>query len=127
MVSKTHKILTLLIALVWLINGVFAKLLNYVPRHEQIVARILGEDYSATILKAIGFGEILIVIWILSRIYPRICAATQILLVATMNILEFIFARDLLLWGGLNAVFAFVFICVIYFNEFILSKKIAEQ
>jgi hypothetical protein len=32
-------------------------------------------------------------------------------------------ASDLLLWGKLNALFAFLFVLVVYFNEFYLNKK----
>lgn len=124
--KQIRKLLTYLIAAVWFLNGLFAKVLNFVPRHEEIVARILGEDYSHIIIKAIGIGEIFLAIWILTRIKSRVSAGLQIFLVATMNILEFTIARDLLLWGGLNAFVAFMFICLIYYNEFILGKKLNE-
>ena len=39
----THQVLHYLIAAVWLANGLFCKVLNLVPRHQQIVARILGK------------------------------------------------------------------------------------
>lgn len=124
---QLHKMLTLIIASVWLINGLFAKVFNFVPRHEQIVSRILSENYSALLIKAIGIGEIFLAFWILSRIWCRLNAIIQITLVATMNIIEFIFARDLLLWGGANAFFAFIFIGIVYYNEFILNSKLEEK
>ena len=62
-------------------------------------------------------------LWILSKIKTRINAIVQILIVATMNTLEFVLVPELLLWGKLNAIFAFVFIIVVYFNEFYLHKK----
>lgn len=119
-----HKILTFFIAAVWFINGLFAKVLGFVPRHEQIVARFFGEGYAGIIIKFIGFGEILMAVWILIRIFSRQNAITQIALVATMNIIEFFFARELLLWGGFNAVFALMFIFLIYYNEFVLGKSL---
>ncbi len=119
---KLHKILTYLIAAVWLINGLFAKVLNFVPRHEEIVSRILGDSYSHIFIKAIGIAEIFMVIWILSRIKSRLNAATQIIIIAAMNIIEFVFARDLLLFGRANIVIALIFIAVIYYNEFVLNK-----
>ena len=39
-------IFTGLISLVWLVNGLYCKVLNFVPRHQLIVARILGEDFA---------------------------------------------------------------------------------
>lgn len=65
-------------------------------------------------------------VWILSNIKTRLNAIAQIAIVATMNTLEFIFVPDLLLWGRLNALFAFLFIVVVYFNEFYLNKKLDQ-
>ncbi len=120
---KTHKILQYFIALVWLINGLFCKLLGFVPRHEEIVRRILGDEHSAVLTKAIGVAEICMAVWVLSGIRPGLNAAAQMIIVAAMNILEFYLAPDLLLWGRANAGFAFLFIIVIYVNEFYLSGK----
>ena len=113
-------ILTVLIAFVWLIKGLICKVLNLVPRHQQIVARILGEDYAGIITRTIGMFEILMAIWILSRIHSKLCAATQIVLVALMNVIEFAVVPDLLLFGRMNIVLATVLIAVIYINEFVL-------
>jgi len=98
-----------------------------VPRHEQIVARILGEDYSGTFTILIGFAELIMAVWIISKFRSKLNAITQILIVATMNTLEFILVPDLLLWGRLNSMFALFFIILVYYNEFILSKKIKNQ
>jgi uncharacterized membrane protein YphA (DoxX/SURF4 family) len=120
-----HKIATAFIALVWIVNGLFCKVLNMEPRHEEIVQRITSFDrpsaYYLTFL--IGISEIIMAIWIISRILPKLNAITQIVIIATMNILEFTLASDLLLWGQFNAVFAFLFMLIIYFNEFYLNKK----
>ncbi|SFF01842.1 DoxX-like family protein [Chitinophaga sp. CF118] len=108
------------ISLVWLINGLFCKVLNLVPRHKMIVTRILGDDYTV----AIGILEILMAVWILTRIKSRLCAVTQMLVVAIMNILEFILVPDLLLFGHFNIVVASCFILVIFLNEFISDAKL---
>lgn len=63
-----QKILVYLIAAVWLVNGLFCKVLNLVPRHQQIVAAILGEDYSKQLTVLIGLWEIVMSIWIVSGI-----------------------------------------------------------
>ncbi|MCR6642852.1 MAG: DoxX-like family protein [Sporocytophaga sp.] len=114
--------LNICIALVWLINGLFCKLLNMVPRHQEIVGRILGDDHTFLITKAIGAGELLIVFWILSRIKSKWCSIAQIGLVITMNIIEAILAPDLLLFGRGNLFVAFVFVIVVYMNEFFPIK-----
>ena len=125
--NTIHKLLTYLIAAVWLANGLLCKVLNLVPRHQQIVARILGDDYSRPLTLLIGLSEIGMAVWILSGIKSRLNAIVQILVIATMNTLEFILVPDLLLWGKVNSVFAFTFILLIYYNEFYLHKKLAQQ
>lgn len=121
-----HKILTYLIAGVWFINGFFCKVLNLVPRHEQIVARILGSEYSQTLTIMIGLAETAMAVWILTGFKSKLNAIVQITVVATMNVIEFSVVPDLLLWGRLNIVFAFLFIGIVYFNEFILTHKRAN-
>ena len=108
----------LAIALVWLGNGLGAKVLGLVPRHEEIVARILGTAHAPTLTSAIGFGEILIGLWCLSGRRPKLCALTQVTLVLAMNVIEQVLAVDLLLWGRLNLVFALGFIGVVYWQAF---------
>lgn len=49
------------------------------------------------------------------------------IIVAAMNIIEFILVPDLLLWGKLNIIFAFLFIGLVYYNGFILNKKPNQQ
>lgn len=122
--GNIHRILLYFISLVWFINGLVCKVINLVPRHEQIVSRILGNDHSRLLTILIGLSEILMAGWILSGFKKRFCAITQILVIGTMNTLEFILVPDLLLWGKLNSLFALLFILLIYFNEFILNKKL---
>ena len=122
--KKTYKILTIFIALVWFINGLFCKLLNLVPRHQEIVGEILGVTYARPITAMIGVGEIIIGFVVLFRFLPRLTALAQIGLVATMNILEFILVPDLLLWGKLNTLFALGFILLVYYHEFVLRKQL---
>ncbi|HEV8513035.1 MAG TPA: DoxX-like family protein [Cyclobacteriaceae bacterium] len=128
MTDKTkHKLLSYLIATVWIANGLFCKVLNLVPRHQQIVSSILGNDHSRTLTLLIGLSEIGMAIWILSGIKARLNAVIQIFVIATMNILEFVLVPDLLLWGKANSIFAFMFILLIFYNEFYLNKKLAQR
>ena len=119
--SQTNKILNIFIALVWLVNGLFCKVLNLVPRHQEIVGKILQIDKPTAIIFTflIGVSEIIMAIWIISRIMHRFNAMAQITIISSMNILEFISVPKLLLWGKLNSFFALLFIVLIYFNEFI--------
>lgn len=128
--SKLHKIpfllqniLTYLIAMVWLANGLFCKVMNLVPRHEQIVGRILSDEYSRVLTLLIGLAEIVMAVWVLSKFKTKLNAITQMGVVAFMNILEFFLVPDLLLWGKVNSIFAGLFILLVYYNEFVLNKK----
>ena len=121
--SRLHKTLNYFIALVWLVNGLYCKILGYVPRHEQIVAEILGSEYARELTILIGFSELVMTVWVLSGFKSRLSAIIQILIVASMNLLEFLLVPDLLLWGRWNAFFAFLFVALVYMNEFIVRPK----
>jgi hypothetical protein len=120
---KIYRFLTYFIAAVWFINGFFCKVLNLVPRHQEIVAFMLGNEHARLFTFLIGVSEVGMTVWILSGKWTRINALTQIIIVGVMNSLEFILVPDLLLWGKANALFAFLFILLIYYNEFHLNRK----
>jgi len=113
------------IALVWLANGLLCKVLHLVPRHEAIVARILGPTYAAPLTRLIGVAEIGLALWVLRGRWGRLTAAMQIVLVLGMNVLEFFLAGDLLLWGPLNLVFASLFALLVYYDGFVLGSPTA--
>jgi hypothetical protein len=116
--NNYNNLLTFLIAAVWLVNGLICKVLNLVPRHELIVGHILGPTYQRELTILIGVLEIGMSLWIVSRYKPTLNAIVQILLIATMNVLEFFMVPHLLLWGRFNAVFAISFIGIILFHHF---------
>ena len=124
---KKYQLLNYFTATVWLINGLFCKVLHMAPRHQEIVARILGNNNDRLFTILIGLSEIVMAIWIISQKWTRINAILQILIIAAMNILEFLLVPDLLLWGRGNAIFAALFILIIYYNEFRLHKNVALQ
>ena len=120
--SRLYRTISVLIAFVWLVNGLFCKVLNLVPRHQQIVEQILGTGHSRLLTVLIGISEIVMTIWVLSNYRSRINAITQMIVIGTMNILEFLLVPQLLLWGRFNIVFAIIFIALIYYNEFKLNN-----
>jgi hypothetical protein len=122
---KLHRTLTCFIALVWFVNGFLCKVLNLVPRHQEIVGRISGYDHAEFITLLIGILEIAMAIWILLGVCSKLNAIVQIFIIATMNALEFVLVPDLLLWGKANAFFALLFILLIFYNEFHLNRKVA--
>jgi len=115
------------IGIVWLANGLFCKILDLVPRHQEIVAKILNTEHPRFITLLIGIAEVGMAIWVLSNIRSRLNAIVQIIIILTMNTLEFFLAPDLLLWGKANAIFAFIFILLIYYKEFYLNNKINQK
>ncbi|NMR32974.1 hypothetical protein HIO71_02000 [Chryseobacterium aquaticum] len=121
--KTVYQLINYFIAAVWLINGLYCKLLGLVPRHEEIVARILGEEHSRILTSVIGILEIIMAIWIISEIKRKLNVILQMIVIAVMNIIEFILAPDLLLWGHYNSLFAFLFIVLIYTNEFLIRQK----
>ena len=122
-----YKIISYLISFVWLANGLLCKVLNLVPRHRLIVGRILGDENSKFLTILIGFLEMGLGLLIIAGYKPRLTTVGQIILVATMNILEFVLAPDLLLWGKVNLFFAILFIFVLYVNAFYINKNTTSQ
>lgn len=122
-----HNFLNFLLAIIWLVNGLLCKVLNLVPRHQEIVSAILGQEHAILLTKAIGFSEIAMAIWILSGKLSRLNAITQMVIIAIMNVLEFILVPHLLLWGRLNLLFAVLLIVMIYYNEFHLRPNVTQQ
>jgi DoxX-like protein len=119
--------LRVFIAFVWIANGLGAKIIGLVPRHEQIVARILGEGRAEILTPAIGGGELLLCAWFLSGKWHRANVLLQMGLVATMNAIEFAIASDLLLWGPWNAAFAAGFIAILYTYEFGFARADSDS
>ena len=112
-----HKTITYLIALIWCANGLICKVLGLVPRHQAIVAQILGAEHAYLFTKLIGVSEVLMSVWIVSKWYRKLNAVVQCFIIATMNILEFLLVPDLLLWGKWNSFFALLLIGFIVWNE----------
>lgn len=108
----------LVFAAVWLVNGVWCKILDGVPRHRDIVARILGEEHSLLITRMIGVGEVAMAMWILSGIRWKWSCTAQIAGVLTMNIIEFIVVPDLLLFGRINSLVALAYISLVAWAGF---------
>ncbi len=97
-VSLARRGAAVLLAGVWLANGLGAKLLGLVPRHQAIVARFFGESSAPTLTRAIGCAEILMAAWIASGRERRACAWTMAAALVAMIGLELWRAPDLLLF-----------------------------
>jgi uncharacterized membrane protein YphA (DoxX/SURF4 family) len=85
------------IASVWLLFGLFFKALGAVPRHRQIVARVVGEERANVVLWLVALGEIGLGAWMIVGRFLPACMAIQTAALASMNALEIRHARVLLL------------------------------
>jgi hypothetical protein len=85
------------IGAVWIFHGLYSKLLNGIPRHRQIVARILGERHAGLATAVIGIGEIIVGLWALSGWERVLCASAQTAALVAMNTIEIAMAADLLI------------------------------
>lgn len=84
-------------AAVWLLFGLLFKVCHLLPRHQAIVAAVLGPAWAAPLTIAIGCAEVGMGVWILSARAPRWCITAQTVAILTMNTLEVTYARPLLL------------------------------
>jgi hypothetical protein len=120
---KVNRIVTFCIAIVWIVNGLFCKVLNLTPRHEHIIGTILIFGNARLLTVLIGLLEMCMAIWILSGFRSRLNAITQIIVIGSMNTLQFFLVPELLLWGRMNAIFALMFMGIIFLNEFRLKES----
>ena len=96
--SKQQRVvLGIAIGSVWLFHGCYSKMLDGIPRHRLIIARVLGEGIASPAILLIGAIEVLLGVWVWTGRYRRVCALVQTLAIALMNLLEITFARDLLI------------------------------
>lgn len=82
-----NKLIRLAIALVWLYQGFWCKVLGGVPRHEAIIAAVpfIGSAAGRSALIALGLLECGIGLWVLSGRWMRQVAIVQTALLAAMN------------------------------------------
>ena len=111
-------------AAVWLVNGVWCKIMDGVPRHREIVARILGEEHAPVLTRMIGAGEVVMAAWILTGIRWKWSCAMQIAAVVAMNVIELLLAPDLLLFGRYNALIALAYIAVVAWAGFVKPRTV---
>lgn len=135
----TWGILTVAIALVWGINGLWCKVLGGVPRHEAIVARVVdtatdvtGLDMdvaaaAAVLVRLIGVAELAMVIWCVSGRWVRLNAAAQVAIVMIMNVIEQLLTPGLLLFGPWNLLWAGCFSVVVLVRTRLHLQRQAQE
>jgi uncharacterized membrane protein YphA (DoxX/SURF4 family) len=110
MTQALHDYFRHFIATVWLLNGLYCKILGQVPRHEQIVETILGATYSHELTILIGVLEICLGIIIYLNIQAKFIAIFQIVIVMTMNLLEFAIGSRMAIMGCMESPFCLNFL-----------------
>jgi len=92
------KLIRLAIALVWLYQGLWSKVLGGVPRHEAVIAAVpfIGSAAGHSALITLGLLECGIGLWVLSGRWMRPAAIVQTVLLAAMNTGALIWAAHLI-------------------------------
>lgn len=92
------KLIRLAIALVWLYEGFWCKVLGGVPRHEAVIATVpfIGSAGAHGALIALGLAECGIGLWVLSGRWMLQAAIVQTTLLAAMNAGGLIWASGLI-------------------------------
>ena len=86
------------VALVWLYEGLWCKLLGREPRQAQVVAAVprFGPRVGPAFLKALGVVEVSVAAWALSGVAPVPCALAQTLLLLALNTSGLLWARHII-------------------------------
>ena len=86
------------VAAVWAYEGLWCKLLGRERRQFEIVESVprLGPAFGARFLRALGTVELGLAFWALSGALPIACAATQTVLLVTLNVNGIVWARKLI-------------------------------
>lgn len=91
-------LLRVAVALVWLYEGVWCKLLGREQRQVQVVEAVprLGPLLGRPFLIVLGVAETALGAWVLSGWAPGLCALTQTLLLVTLNANGLLWARRII-------------------------------
>jgi hypothetical protein len=83
------------VAAVWLYEGLWCKLLGGVPHQADVVAAhpLFGKKLAETFLRALGWVEIALAVWVVAGWQPGLAALAQTVLLVVMNANGLLFAR----------------------------------
>ncbi|HKV25313.1 MAG TPA: DoxX-like family protein [Candidatus Acidoferrum sp.] len=86
------------IALVWLYEGLWCKILGGVKLQVEVVQAVprLGPRFGAAFLKLLGLLEIAIAVWVISGFAPAACAIVQTALLLALNANGLLWARHII-------------------------------
>jgi uncharacterized membrane protein YphA (DoxX/SURF4 family) len=86
------------VAAVWLYEGLWCKILGRVQSQVEVVKAVprLGSRFGSSFLKALGFFEVALAVWVLAGISPAICAIVQTALLVVLNVNGLLWARRII-------------------------------
>lgn len=85
------------IAVVWLYEGLWCKVLGMMPSQLAIVVELpgLSRERAQRLLKSVGAVEIFLGVWVLTGVHPGWCALGEVMLLLVMNANALMWARHL--------------------------------
>lgn len=91
-------LIRLSIALVWLYEGLWCKLLGRLPSQLAIVEEVprFSAGFASNLLRLLGLAEVLLAVWVLSGIAAPICAVAQVVFLVVLNCNGLLWARKLI-------------------------------
>ena len=86
------------VAAVWIYEGLWCKVLGRAPQELRVVQAVprYGERFGALFLRALGWVELSLGIWVLAGIAPVLCALAQAVLLVSLNTAGLTFSRQLI-------------------------------
>jgi hypothetical protein len=110
------KLIRASIALVWLYQGLWCKLLGRMPRHAAVIAAVpfVGPAAASSVLIVLGLAECGIAVWVLTGLRMRDAALAQTMLLVAMNAGGTIWAWRLIPDPGGMLVQNFAFLVLIW-------------
>jgi len=104
------------VAIVWLYEGLWCKLLGGEPRQREIVKAVprMESRTAASLLNLLGVVEVTLAVWALSGVLSVSCALVQTLLLVTLNAGGLFWARRLIHDPGGMVVKNFAFLVLVW-------------
>jgi hypothetical protein len=85
------------VALVWLYEGLWCKILGRARLQLDVVTAVPGLGrFGAPLLKAVGVVECGLAVWVMAGVAPGVCAITQTALLVVMNANGLMWARRII-------------------------------
>jgi len=104
----------IVIGSVWAFHGFYSKILNGIPRHRLIVGKIIGLANARIVTTMIGVLEVLLAIWVFTGGRSKLCASVQTVALVSMNALEILLARELLISAIGMVILNIVFLSLVW-------------